>query len=296
MPALLRADATIRYQIEFNKAPWLAAATNRPLKTATLGPEKVLHLKGHKSVSDDGERTFIADFDERAYTIIDPAHKAAATVSFADLAKLADALATETMPLLSAPGQPKIESRLTGRTAAIQGVEAEEREVTVSWGAVRGAAPRGGDQSFKFRARLWSATQAGAARVPAIRELTTLKAGERDFSLMLSNAIGESPWVTPILEAFRLSTVALRLQIEIYIPFLTEMTIQELEREGKLAKPVDHGSPFMQIDQIATEISGAPVDPAVFEIPKDYSVLPLEKFREVLKSAPATSATGSAIR
>ena len=60
---------------------------------------------------------------------------------------------------------------------------------------------------------------------------------------------------------------------------------------------IDANVPLLEFDQLATEISNAPIDPAAFEIPSDYSIVPPEKFLAALRApakGPASGVAGSA--
>ena len=291
-PALL-ADATIRYQNETKHAPWLPATFDEQLKkTAGLEPAKTVRIKDHKSIGGFGGQTIIADLDKREYTILDPAHKTAAVVPFAEFTEALASAAPDMPPLPASFTEPKVESHMTGRIEAVQGVESEEREVIITWEFPPVGDLASLDRSVKLRALIWSATQAEAARIPAIREFTEMKGGGQDLTFMLRGLLGKFPWMNPILEAFRQPTVALRLQVEVYVPMMTVLFRKEAEQAGNPPPAIDANAPFLEFDQLATEISNAPIDPAAFEIPGDYSIVPPEKFRALLREAAIAPAGG----
>jgi hypothetical protein len=179
-----------------------------------------------------------------------------------------------------------VDSKVTGKTTEIQGVQAEEREVTFTMdipmppGMVKQTGP---DMNVKIVMHIWTAKKEEALRVPAIRELTGYQAWQRYimnpaglFEKLTGKMPGLSNAIGPFLEEMsKNQSVVLRTHMEIYMPFLATLA-KQASAQGQSFPAIDPDAPLMEMNQEVAELSSAPVDASLFEIPKDYSPVTVE--------------------
>ncbi len=282
----VRADVTIRYQTEFTPAAALQPLLEQIMKSAQAGSGVSVSMKGNKGYSTAGKWTEIFDFASGEVTLLDPEHKTFATLPLAQLGdKMAGAVPqvnaqqAEAAQEAMASIKSNVASRMTGNTAEIQGVQAEERELTLTMDLP--TTNRMMNQSgpgMKMVMHIWTAKKEEALRVPAIRELTGYYAWQRyvlNPASMIQKMAGKMPGLSdsigPLLqEIFKNQSVILRSQMEMYMPFLATVA-KQMAAKGKPPMDIDPDAPVMVMTQEVAELSSAAVDASLFEIPKDYT-------------------------
>ena len=151
-------------------------------------PTISLQMKGAGGYSTDGKTVSIIDFQKEELTLVDSGHKAFATIPAAELmTKMAAAMPQIPSEQAKAIGQAlaalqvNVDSKATGRTDTVQGVQAEEREVTmtVDMPSLPPAASNG--PAMRMVLHIWTARPGEAARVPAVRELSGYALWQRYF-------------------------------------------------------------------------------------------------------------------
>jgi hypothetical protein len=238
----------------------------------------------------------IIDFTTKQITVLDTAGKRYAKLT-SDQFGEEMARAMPEMPAEARAGMAPMKAdvspaRVTGRTAVIQGVEAEEREIAIS---VEGPAmpnmPSG--PTVKMVVHLWSAKPGEVTRVPAIRELTgcTLWSyGTMDPTVFMGKMMKQMPGFSDVFEALmkemQKGTTVLRVHMDMFMPAMAAM----LQRMPAGSNPSGAGfnpdEPFMQMNQEVVELSSAPVPDSVFQIPEGYREAAAS---EVIKSLLAKS-------
>jgi hypothetical protein len=291
----VHADVTVRYQTAVHQMP--LPGPDGMKEQAMKAPElasPVVRMKGVKASSTAGNFTTLLDLAKQQITIMDTQHKTVATVPVAEYGNRVAAAIPKLSPdqsqqVAKAMGSmnTKVESRKTGRTETIQGVQAEEREIlysmSIDGGSGAGAAFSG--PAVTMRMRLWSATPGEVLRVPAIRELTAHQQIEK---LLINRAEmirkiaaimpGQGNGVAAMMaELDKEGSFILRTQTEVFVPAMAALAA----KMGQ-AGSVDPDAPFMEMTQETVEISAATLEDSLFEIPADYRVRP---FEEVLKAA-----------
>ncbi len=131
----LRADVTIRYQTDFKPAAALQPLIEQFMKTAqSTNTGSAIRMKGNKAYVDSGNWIEIIDFVKQDVTLISPEHKTFATFPLSQLTdKLAAAMPqtspeqTEAAAKALASIKMTSDSKVTGHTEVIHGVQAEER-------------------------------------------------------------------------------------------------------------------------------------------------------------------------
>jgi hypothetical protein len=278
----LYADVTTRFKIETTMNPALQALAPGAMKEEGLAApqETAFRLKGGKGFSSSMGITSIVDLTTKETTVLD-----VATMRYAKMTseQFADE-AARAMPEMPAGARAAIaamkssvsSARLTGRTAAIQGVEAEEREIIVT---VEGPpipnAPAG--PSIRMVMTLWTAKASEATRVPAIRELKEYSLDSfatmnplANIDKMLKQFPGLAGAIEPLMNEMHSRTPMLRMHVDLFMPAMVTI-LQRMAPGGNApGAGLDDGTPLVQVNYELVELSTAPVPDSVFQIPEGY--------------------------
>ena len=292
LPAL-RADVTARYKAEVTMNPSLSALAAGAMKgPELLAPqETAIRFKGTKGLSSLMGFASIVDSSNGEVTILDPAGMRFATTTLDQYRDEAARLMPE-MPAAARASMASMKtsvspSRLTGRTAVIQGVEAEEREIILSMeGPAIPNAPT--DPSVRIVMQLWTAKAGEATRVPAIRELAghSLSVfGTMNPSASLDKMFKQFPGFDdafePMMKEMQNGTSVLRMHMDLYIPALAAL-LKRTAAAGSAAANLDDKAPFMQMNQELVELSTEPVPDSVFQVPEGYQKVPASEVLQAL--------------
>ncbi|MGD0359746.1 MAG: hypothetical protein ABSC93_02690 [Bryobacteraceae bacterium] len=305
----LRADVTIRYQSEFKPSAALQPIMEQFMKTMQTATNSSVIVQGNRAYTTTGNWTQIFDFAKGEMTLVDPAHKTFTTLPVAQFAdKMAGAMPQMSSQQMQGIGQAlasiksNVDSKVTGKTAEIQGVQAEEREVTLTMDFPLPPGMTQNGPAMKMVIHIWTAKNEEAMRVPAIRELTGYQAWQRYimnpagvFEKVAGKMPGVSEIIGPLLtEMFKNQAVILRTHMEIYTPILATLAKQMAAQGKQFPIAVDPDAPLMEINQEVAELSSAPVDITSFEIPKEYtSVPPEDMIRAMVKAQSAATAVAA---
>jgi len=289
---LLRADATLHYHTDVKTA---AGVPGLPAGMPDLGGmrDMLVRIKGNKAYSTQGNLTSIMDLTTQDMTFIDNVHKRFAKVSasqYAEHVKSAmPVMPTEARTALASM-KTSVDSRITGRTATIQGIQAEEHEFVLTMDLPPGAPP-GAGPLMKMLMQIWTAKPEEAQRVPALLEFHNYTAAatstmnpmemvKQVFSVLpgLGDSLGSM-----IADMSKSGAMSMRTHTEVSMPFLAAMAQQGVP----LPPGFDASAPVIQLNQELVELSTDSVDAALFEIPPDYQSATLE---EILKGAVALPA------
>jgi len=290
----LQGDVTIRSRNSIRFGAVLPGPVAQRTRNGTESPvpdSTVRYRKGAREYLKSGTFACLMDFDPQTITILDDEHKRFATVAMKEYAgKLAAAFPT--LPpeyrMAQAGAKVSLTSRKTGRHEAMQGVEAEETEMTGSV-ALPVPAPNGEMHSeplIQLTLQVWLAQ-------PAVRELTGHTWPGAGFSLSidpantLGSAFGSMPGLGDALsrmlqEVEKTGALVLKSHLEASLPGMASF-LQQMRREQGQALPdaVDVNAPFSVVDTEVVELSTSPVDDRIFQLPADYHAAP---FEEVVKS------------
>jgi hypothetical protein len=284
----LRADVTIRYQSEIKTSAVLQPMMEKLGKTMQASTATSIRMRGNKGYTTAGNSTEIFDFATGDVTLLDPAHKTYAVLPMSQLAnKIAGAVPqmtpeqTKALQEAAASIKSNVESKMTGKTAEIQGVQAEEREVTLTMDMPMLAAMNPNGPAMRMVMHIWTARKEEALRVPSIRELTGYQAWQRYmlnpagmFEKLAGKMPGMSDNIRPVIEElFKNPSVILRTHVEMHMPFLVAMLAKQMSGQGQPMPAVDPDAPVLEMNQEVAELSSAPVDGSLFEIPADYAAV-----------------------
>jgi hypothetical protein len=312
-PSALRADVTLRYQTEFKPAAALQPFMEPLLKTMQSGPAGSISIKmkGTQGYTTSGNWGEIFDFVKGDVTLVDPAHKTFATFPLSELMdKMMSAMPQmpeqpEAFKQIMASMKTHLDSKETGQTAEIQGVQAEERLVhfDVEIPLPPGMAPQMGPSiDIKLVIHIWTAKKEEAMRVPVVRELTGYQTWQKYvinpagiFEKLTASMPGVGEAIGPLFkEMAKNPGVLLRTRMEVYMPFLATVA-KQAAAQGQSFPAIDPDAPLLEMSQEAAELSNAPVDASLFEIPKGYTPVAAEDMvREMVKAQQATAAAAAA--
>ncbi len=318
VPAV-RADVTIHYKNDLKLGrgapPPVAQAVSNQMKSF-LSDAKVIQIKQTKGYSTMGPFASLVDFAKQQITLIDPAHKQFTTVYLKDYAdEVLAAMQAADTPSMPPEAQKILDamktsfsSRKTGRTDTILGVQVEETELTlaIEMPPPGGASPTAGATQasapipmMRMVIQLWTATAPEIQRIPALQEFVSAHMESSAESLimipggsmqkLLSSLPGGRGFTEVLEELSKSKSVTLKTHAEFYTPALAQ-AFQAMQNQGEdLPKGFDPNAPIMEMSMEATDISTAPIDDAVFQVPRDYHVVLVPEFLKSISAAPKAS-------
>jgi len=293
---LLRADATLRYHTD------VKTASGVPGLPVGGGPDlggmrdMVVRIKENKAYSTQGSMTSIMDLTTQDMTLIDTVHKRFAKVSASQYAEQVKA-AIPTMPTEAraalASMKTSVDTRNTGRTATIQGIQSEEHEFVLTMELPPGGPP-GAGPLMKMLMQIWTAKSEESQRVPALQEFqnyTAFATSTMNPMEMVKQVLGALPGLgdslgSMIADMSKSGSTSTRVHTEVTMPFLAAMAQQGVP----LPPGFDATMPVIQMNQELVELSTDSVDAALFEIPPDYQPATLEEILKGAVAAPSAAA------
>ena len=288
IPSFLGADVTLRYKTEIKPNPSLP-----PMLTQALGAmrsvmaptESVLQRKGTRSYGNSGIFGQIADSSKNEVTVLDSVGKRFATIP---ASQYVEELSRE-IPQVPAAAQglmasmkASVESRLTGRTAEIQGTQAEEHEIVISLnGAMVPGLPSG--PMMRIVMQMWIAKPEEISHNPALREFVDSSIsipGDMNPAESIRKMLSQFPGMGDALgslmkETDALHSVTLRIHTEVFMPMIATLTKMMAAGANNPQGGLDPSAAFMTMDQELVEMSAAPVADSVFQVPQGYTAAPL---------------------
>jgi hypothetical protein len=288
------ADVTVRYKAELKPNPGLPAQMVEAMTkgvTASLPPNSVLQIKGDKGYSTVGLMRSIVDMKSKQVTVLDPEKQQYGTSDMQQFAEEARKIFSDLPPeALAAMGALKIssDSKVTGRIETIQGLEAEEREVTMS---IEGPAapnmPAG--PMIKMTMQFWTVKPGQEERSPALKAL--LQGRLWDYETMSPGAMmqtmfrdmpGMGDSMAKFIENMRsANSVVLRTSASMRMPGVMAMMKQMPPEQNPFGDKFDAEAPLFELRNEVVEISTAAIPDSVFEIPAGYKAAPIA---EILKN------------
>jgi TonB family protein len=321
-PALF-ADATLRYKNDFKFGAILPPAVAQQITNSQkmpLSPTSVIQMKGSKTYTTVGMFTSVVDYDKQQITVIDVKNKQFAQVYLKDyMDQVASAMPA--MPAVSDQAQKVLDSlktnfasRNTGRTDTLLGIQIEENELTLTVQMTppkdmpmpnAGIEPGQPQTIMKMVMQLWTATPDEVRRVPALTELANRAQNSGGYNSVtdpmasLKSLLGKLPGLgqglTPMFEELtKKRSVMLRSHTEIHMPIMAQLG-KAAQAQGKpLPEGFDANAPLCEMTTEALEVSSAPVDDAVFEVPSDYHATPLPAlFKSMIPAVPSPTTSSS---
>ena len=285
-------DVTVHYHTDIHTSAIIPAAA---LEQALGGLRDMdIRIKGNKAYSSQGILTSIVDLTTQEVILVDPAHKRFATVPSAQYGQQLET-AVSSMPaqaraMLSSM-KTNLESRSTGRSATIQGIQTEEREFVLTVDMPVPGGPATPAPFLKMVMQVWIAKPEETLGVPALQELKkyrTSAGSAMNLVGTIKQLLAAMPGLgdnlsSMIEEMSNESSISLRTHTEIVMPVLALLIQQAPQQAGRgLPAGLDPDAPLLEISQEVVGLSVDPVDDALFQVPADYQTATLE---EVLKGA-----------
>ncbi len=302
--APLTADVTVRYKTDFKFNPSLPPAMAEQAMKSRPPGDALIRVKGRKGLTEMFGLQNIIDMDKQTVTVVDTAGKRYST-STLDAYKDAVAKSMPTLPpqAMQALSSMKAhtDTKLTGRSETIQGVQSDEREITMTVDAPEGAPFTGA--MIKMVMRLWMAKPSETDRLPAVRELAALNLwnyGAMNPGSMMQKMFEQMPGMAdglkPLMEEFSKNrTMLVRTNVDIYMPMFAQLAKQMPPGPNNpLGENFDANAPFAQMTQEATEISTTSVPDSAFQTPADFKSAPVEDILKDMMSRMQGSMGGGA--
>jgi hypothetical protein len=304
----LLADATLRYTVDFKTAMPLpgGAASLMPVS----GPS-VIRVKGDKTISTQGDLTSIDDVAANQTIYVDAAHMRYAAGTIEDFKKAMSSATQSAIPSLPPEVQgvmqmfrADVQTRKTGRTETIQGVRAEETELAFSLNMdlppgipLPPNFPAGGPV-MRLVMQIWQAGADDVAKTPGLAEFARHNAGANglsDNSILIRSLPAALPGMEQVMGKFMdtlkdlLSQpgVTLRTHMEGTSPLLAAAAPLLRAQGQALPQGLDANAPLFSMTSEIVEISTAPIDDSVFQIPEGYRKV---EFDEILRDQFAAAA------
>jgi hypothetical protein len=296
-----QADVTLRYKSQIQVNPSLPPELSQQMSkglSGMLAPETALTVRGDKGFSSLSGVRCVVDFKTQQITVMDPVRKRYSTMSSERYGEeISKVLADLPEGAKAAMAMMKISSEVktTGRSATIQDIEADEREITLT---IEGPAlpnlPPG--PFVKMTIRIWTPKPGQEDRLPALRELLQYKLGSyqaMNGASILTGMFQQMPGVGDGLAKLAKdmqssNAIALRTQASMWMPWVGAMLKQLPADKNPLGADFDPDATILEWSQELAEISTAPVADSIFAIPGDYTQAPPADFvRSMMpKTAP----------
>jgi len=280
----LHADVTMRMVWDFK----INVALPTPMPQLPFN-EILTRIKGDHGYAAIGPIVAITDLATGKVTLLDPKAQQYATVAMADyLSKVAGASGQHTQDI---PDQAKqilatmkfdTESRDTGRTDRIHGIDAYEREVVVNISIPVPIPGQANGLHLSLKIQIWKPKASEFERVPALHELAAYNERNKGFgdpSTVLRQVFGSMPGMGDHLskmvdELTKGGNVSLGMHMGIFVPGLAKI-LEQMGAKGLPALPPDD-QPLVDVNFNLKELSSDKVPDEVFAIPAGYKEVPME--------------------
>jgi hypothetical protein len=289
----LWADVTVRYQWDMKFSPSMPAQVQEMAKNQLASQGMVLYFKDGKGYYKHGKLVILTDYTNKQVTLIDTEHKSYATAGFSDFSDKMAAAVNGMMPSVPESAQRAMAETKTETTTrsvetsdAILGIQADEKELVLTV-----QPPGGTGMSTRMVMQFWTPKPAEAMRNAGVREVVGYNLYANRFMNPMEGIRKMSeimPGMTnnfkPLMEEFsQKNLMMLRMKISNYIQISTEM-LKNMGEHSPFGPDYDPNSPLSEITMNLTELSTAPVDSAIFQIPEGFQSAPVE---DLVKSAMA---------
>lgn len=296
-----RADVTMHYENTFKLQTGLPGLPANAVAAMPTAQSTTIRLKGNKGYSNAGPRNaFLEDFDTGQMTMMDLESKKFATLPIKDFgSRIAGAVPAmpEAAKAMMESMKVDVASQNTGKTDTIQGVQAEETQITLTvampgfaGSAGAGGASAGAAPMMSFVMHIWTAKPDEAFHNPAIRQLV----GHNIYAYQVMNPaavlpklFASMPGMAKATESFQqfsgAKSVILRSHGELFMPMLAMMA-KQMSKNGQNTD-IDPAAPIMQMNSEVTELSTASIDDSIFQVPKDFTPASIEELMQSMMPA-----------
>jgi len=261
--------------------------------------EMVTRIKGDRAYVTMGPVNAITDLSTGKIMLLDPKARLYASLAMADyLAKAGGATGRNMQGM---PEEAKqilanikfdSESRDTGRTDRIQGIEAFEREVAIH---VSIPVPIPGQENglqLNLKLQIWKPTAAEFQRVPQLRELAAYNdrnKGVGDPATVIRQMFGSVPGIgdrlSKVVEEMTAGgNAVLGMHLGLFVPGLAKLA-EQAGAKGALPTLPPDDQPLAEVTLNLKEFSASPVKDELFVIPAGFKEAPVEDILKALTTA-----------
>jgi len=287
----LQADVTIRYKADVTSPLLKLLPPDIATQVSSLLPFQVTtRLKAGKTSSQVGSFAYLNFPESKQIVLLDTTGKKFVKSSTEELvASLKKSVpAPPSVPGAAGGGKPpemptpKVESRMTGRTATVMGVACEEREVTISVDTppIPNLPSLGAGPFLKVVILLWTSEAAEADRVPAINELTAMTQANL-AEVNPAKGLESLPQIggdtMKAIQDMSRNGVLMKLSLDIYLPGLAPM-LPMLPGAAALGPSFDPKGSLLTMTEEVVELNGEPLAASMFEVPPQYTSETVDDF------------------
>jgi len=305
LPWQARADVTLRYHATLKMGAMLPPQAAGALPQM---PDTIVQLHGSQARV-DGAMTEILDLSRQQCTLLDPPHERYATVPLNDLAAemsaaMPKAATSPAARQMLANMQFAVDSRVTGKTDTILGVQVQETLLTMTMtmkapataNPAAAAALQG--PLVRIEMSVWTSLPAESQRLKPLAELESFS--QLQQMLFMGGAQSGMDALPPqfregmqsAMKAIQKAQGALlRMHMTMYMPMMAAIIQMARAKQGAGAPPnpaldkLDPSAPLGEVTMEATQLSADAVDPAVFAIPSAYQPEPLADLMKAMQPA-----------
>jgi len=185
-----------------------------------------------------------------------------------------------------------LDSRSTGQSATIQGIQTEEREFVLTVDMALPGVPSTPAPFLKLVMQVWIAKPEETERVPALQEFkkyrtsagSTMNVADT-IKQVFSAMPGMGDNIRAMIEEMTTnSAVSLRTHCEVVMPLLALLSAQMPKQA--LPAGLDPNAPLLVMNQEVVDLSADAIDSAIFEVPAGYQAVSLEEIFAGAVSGP----------
>ena len=271
----LEADVTVRYTAEVKSSLPAAMHQATAQLSSVMPSQTILLIKGNKSLSEYGGMRFISDSATKKVILLDTANKKYAATDAdeymkavsANMPKMPDAAAG-----IMAAFKIHADTKATGRTETIHGIEAEEQQITISIDgpAMPNMPP---EPMIRVEMHIWMSKEGDAGKMAALREWANYNQSalaNMNPTSGLKALFGAIPGLgesmnTTFQEIMKPNSVMMRLQLEMFMPALAAMMKVAPQTSPAGGAEIDPNAAMMQMTQQVADLSTEPFSDSQFE-------------------------------
>jgi hypothetical protein len=310
----LFADVTVRYKNEYKFGAASPGESLGPAAEAALSKLptfSLIQIKGKLGRATQGPYTTVTDFEKQVITVIDPAHKQFATVYIKDYESEVVSLLEESIPAIRESARKSVDSmqsnfltQKTGKTDTVGGIRVEETEMTFTVymppdpGAPSSTKSEHAPEPevlLKMVVHIWAALPSELNRVAVLKEFNNVYSDPAAIEAMnpsfemekMFGTIGNG-FASMREELREKKALTLRTNFEIFMPWEAAMVARAQAKGNGQVIPAAPDAPFLEMSSKVEEISDAPIDDSVFEVPTDYRPVSVPELLKLYMPAPRT--------
>jgi TonB family protein len=300
-----RADLTLRYTTDItigSALPAVAATAMKQQMALNVPKERVIRIKGDKTLSDIGKLAAVVDNSGTEITLIDSAAKKYARLSMADFA----AALRSNIPTIPAAAQQlmqnmkfDVHTSVTGQVGMVSGIRADEHLTTMTMSMDLPGLPATPAPAMRMEMHAWLASPDDLNRIPALRQYAAY--AQRALSMInsadalqevFSQLPGFGDMMRKAMEELtgNAGNLTVKTVEKVYSPLMARLTQNQADPNS----PVIPDSPIIEMRTDLTTISSDAIDDSVFEVPADYELVSVAEIVKALMPAPVSASTATA--